>query len=121
MMLAPRGFAHDAAVRPFQSAEVHGESNARQPGRSGGTQTLANGRLVLDTERERLDRFGFGLQDFTVSRKNQMVNQPAADVGIEAGGRDGKFFGRAGPDFEEQLQSQSSGVESRPQVGGSGR
>ena len=72
-MFPPRGFADDAAVRPPQLAEVHGQRNPGQARCRRRAASLADGNLVVDVEGKRRHRLARLLQNFTIGGQDEMV------------------------------------------------
>ena len=82
MMLPPRCFADDAAVRPAQFAEVHRQRNSGQSRCRRRSASFADGNLVVDVEGERPHRLASLLQHLTIGGQDEMVLDPAADFGV---------------------------------------
>ncbi len=99
-MFSPGCFADDPAVSPAQSAEVHRQRNSGQARGSRGTASFANGNMVIEEEGQRLHRLAFGLQDFTISRQDEMVLDPPANCRVRPVCDDGKFMGGLSLDFQ---------------------
>jgi hypothetical protein len=57
MMFAARSFTHDSGIRPTKFAEVYSQGNSREPGRGGGAASFSDWDLIVDLDRQRLDRF----------------------------------------------------------------
>ena len=120
-MFTARGFADDAAARPAQFAEVYCQRDSCKARRRGRTTSFADGNLVLDVERQRLDRFAFLTQHLAIGGQDEMVLHTAANFGVSSLRADGKFIRGSGSDFQEQPKGQRSGIECRAEISGGGR
>jgi len=113
VVFAAGGFADDPGVSPAQTAELIGQGDTSQPGRSGGSTALADRNLVLDAKRQRNHCRAMRLKDLAIGGENQVILDTAADFLVSSGGYDGKARGAAGIDVDVDVHCQSSGIEGR--------
>jgi len=122
VVLAAGSFADDLRVGPAQAAEVDCESNARQVGGSGRAAAFADGDVVVDFERQRLEWAGGRLQDFAVGVEDEVVfdaiGELAADFAVAAAGGDEEFLGGAGFEFDVEIHGERGRVEGGAEIGG---
>ena len=84
----------------------------------GRATTLADGNLILKAEGERLNRLAFSLQNFTISREDEMVLDSSADLPVNPLCGHRKLIGRPGTNFQEKSEGERGRIECRTKIGG---
>ena len=120
MVLAAGSFADDLRVGPTQTAKVHRQGDARQPGGGRGATALADGNVIRDFERQRSDRPPGGFEHLAVGIQNEVVFELSADFAVAPGGGNGEFFGCTGVNLDIEIHRQRGSVKGRAKIGGRG-
>ena len=117
MVLAARSLADDAIVRPVQLSKMNCKGDAGDSCCRRRTKTLANRKLVMDSQSERRDALSGRIQHVTISLKNEMVLDISAYIYVPTRGVDGKLRRGGGINCQRQVECQGGRVEGWAQIG----
>ena len=121
MVLTHGRFAHNAIGLPAKVSVVHGEGDASEAGTCGRTTPLADRNFVFNMNAERNHLAVLGLENLAVGGEDQVIVQPAADVGVAALRGDEEIRRALGVQAQIEIHGQGGAIESRAQVSGGRR
>lgn len=117
MLLAHGGLADDAIVFPAQMSEVDGQRDASQSCRRRRSATSAYGNFVVDVDAQRRDLAILGFENLAIGGDDEVILHAAADLRVAAFSGDEEVGRALGAQAEMKIESESSGVESRAEIG----